>query len=157
MNLTASISHPNAAGSGRDPNHKQVIGFEVHQPSARSVWLLGIVGDWHPSCVKFQDHGHGLWAAKIELGAGNYSYRLIVDGSSSDASAAVRTDAFSRSKPTRFFSIPCIAVAEHDDRQDAEPESSPSTTFAPQTNSCSSVGLFITRTAETKSKRTNCR
>lgn len=129
MNLTASISHPNAAGGGRDPNHKQVIGFEVHQPSARSVWLLGIVGDWHPSFVKFQDHGHGLWVAKVELAAGQYSYRLIVDGLWSDALAAVRTDAFSPSIATRFFSIPRIAVFEQDDRQDAETESSPPSDF----------------------------
>lgn len=65
MNLTAPISSPNAALSGPDPAGKQVIGFEVHQPRARSVWLLGIVGDWHPSFVKFERHGPGLWAAKL--------------------------------------------------------------------------------------------
>lgn len=133
MSLLPSISRPNAALYGPHSNDRQVIGFELHQPSAKSVWLLGIVGDWHPSFVQFQDHGHGVWTAKIELGPGNYSYRLIVDGSSSDASAVVGTDSFSRSIATRFFSIPRIAVAEHNDREDAVPAALPANNFRAST------------------------
>ena len=103
MSLLPSISGANGARYGPHSNEKQVIGFEVPQHRSKSVWLLGIVGDWHPSFVKFQDHGHGLWAANIELAPGNYSYRLIVDGSWSDTLAAVRTNNSSPISATRFF------------------------------------------------------
>jgi hypothetical protein len=131
MNSAASISRPNAARSGPDPNDKQVAGFEVHRLGARSIWLLGIVGDWHPSFVKFEDHGHGLWAAKIELAPGDYSYRLIVDGSWSDAPAALRADASSQSVATRFFTIPRLSPAATDqaDQATAELRRSPTKHF----------------------------
>ncbi|SRR5581483_2972885 len=129
MNSTTSISRLNSAGSEPDRNDKQVIGFEAHHTRARSVWLLGIVGDWHPSFLKLEDHGHGRWVAKIELAPGDYSYRLVVDGWWCDAPAAVTTDASLPSIETRFFSIPRAVAAEHEQRQDAEPESLPSNDF----------------------------
>jgi 1,4-alpha-glucan branching enzyme len=142
MNLTASLSRPKAARSNLHPDGRRVVGFELRQPRARSVSLLGIVGDWHPSFVKFEDHGHGLWTAKIELAPSDYSYRLIVDGSWSDAPAAVRTDASSQSIATRFFSIPRIAAAEPEHRQDAAPESSPSNDFLASDKSAHQRGFI---------------
>lgn len=121
MSLIPSISRPNAARCGPDPNDKQVIGFEVRLIRAKSVWLLGIVGDWHPSFVKFERHGHGLWVAKIELAPGDYSYRLIVDGSWSDTSAAVSIDA-SLPSIERFFSVPRAVAAEDGQRKVIGPE-----------------------------------
>lgn len=119
MNPNASISSANAMRSGPEAEAKQVIGFEVYQPSAKSVWLLGIVGDWHPSFLKLEDHAGGRWVAKIELAPGDYSYRLVVDGWWCDAPAAVTTDASLPSIDTRFFSIPRAVAAENAQRKDA--------------------------------------
>ena len=123
MNLTASLYRPKVARSEPYPNDKQAVWFEVRLPRAKSVWLLGIVGDWHPSFVSLNNQGNGLWTKRIELTLGDFSYRLVVDGSWIDAAARVKTDDASRGTITRDFSIPRRSSAATDRADQGTPES----------------------------------
>lgn len=106
MNLTPLLSRVTAAGSEHLATNKRLVGFEVRLKRARAVWLLGIVGAWHPSFVRLINKGNGLWKKRIELAPGDFSYRLIVDGSCIDPAATVKIDDASRGTITRFFTIP---------------------------------------------------
>lgn len=103
MKLTVSIK---AARGEPSSNGKQVVGFEVRLEGVKSVWLLGIVGAWHPSFFKMKEHSQGLWIRKIELPPGDFSYRLIADGSWIDTAATLKTDYAPCGTITRFFTIP---------------------------------------------------
>ena len=104
MNLTGCRSPRMVTHNESPPVANQVVAFRVRQPRARSVWLLGLIGAWHPSFVAMENQGNGLWTKKIELTAGDFSYRLIVDGSRIEAPAEVETGD-SRGTFTRFFTL----------------------------------------------------
>jgi 1,4-alpha-glucan branching enzyme len=49
-------------------------------PQAKSVCIAGSFNGWQPGATPMVQVGPHQWAAELELPAGTYEYRLIVDG-----------------------------------------------------------------------------
>lgn len=55
--------------------------FWYHNDLAKTVSLAGEFNGWNPQATFFAQHQSGLWQTEIELmSAGNYEYKLVVDG-----------------------------------------------------------------------------
>jgi hypothetical protein len=54
--------------------------FYFDDPYARQVFLVGDFNNWNPYSHPLKKTRAGLWEIEIDLPAGDYSYRFIVDG-----------------------------------------------------------------------------
>ena len=54
--------------------------FSLDAPSAERVLLVGSFTKWQQDAIPMKKGKDGVWAAKVELPPGSYSYRFIVDG-----------------------------------------------------------------------------
>ena len=52
--------------------------FRLSAPAAKSVLLVGSFNRWQP--VTMRSNEDGTWTTSLELPAGTYHYRYIVDG-----------------------------------------------------------------------------
>jgi len=53
--------------------------FQIQAPGATSVILVGDFTNWQSQGISMQKGHNGLWTASLELPAGHYHYRFIVD------------------------------------------------------------------------------
>ena len=58
----------------------QRVHFEAQCLEARSVFLAGTFNDWQATTIPMIALGQGRWAKDLMLPAGDYEYRLVVDG-----------------------------------------------------------------------------
>jgi 1,4-alpha-glucan branching enzyme len=61
-------------------NHKHRQGFRFHDPTAKSVLLVGDFTNWERHPKSMEKGGDGFWTTTIELAPGKHTYRFIVDG-----------------------------------------------------------------------------
>jgi len=54
--------------------------FSFHAPNATSVQLVGDFTQWQESPINLNHGVDGLWRATVQLSAGTYHYRFLVDG-----------------------------------------------------------------------------
>lgn len=54
--------------------------FSVKVPGASRVQLVGDFTDWQQRPVTMSKLEGGLWQTSVELAAGTYHYRFLVDG-----------------------------------------------------------------------------
>ena len=59
---------------------KRVTEFSCEAESADSVNLAGTFNDWNPQLTPMSKSGSGDWRVNLELPAGEYEYRFVVDG-----------------------------------------------------------------------------
>ena len=57
-----------------------VVRVELHNPTAREVWLAGNFNDWRPAASPMVAMPDGRWVKELTLPPGRYEYRFIVDG-----------------------------------------------------------------------------
>jgi hypothetical protein len=58
----------------------QLVHFEFTDGQARKVCIAGTFNDWHPEATEMISLGDGKWRKDLLLTAGEYEYRLVVDG-----------------------------------------------------------------------------
>jgi eukaryotic-like serine/threonine-protein kinase len=56
------------------------VEFTLTAPDARIVSLAGEFNNWSPTATPMHKRPNGTWAATLQLAAGKYQYKLIVDG-----------------------------------------------------------------------------
>lgn len=56
------------------------IAFQLNAPNANAVLLTGDFNAWNPAGIKMSKEKAGAWKAEVELGAGRYEYKFVVDG-----------------------------------------------------------------------------
>jgi len=76
--LWEQVKSEEPAGS---PLPKYGIDFEFHAPHAQSVVLVGDFNSWSHSETKLDRDDNGVWRKRLDLVAGRYEYRYLVDGS----------------------------------------------------------------------------
>jgi 1,4-alpha-glucan branching enzyme len=54
--------------------------FEVNEPNATTVELLGDFTDWESNPISLKRQKGGVWRAAVPLDPGPHQYRLRVDG-----------------------------------------------------------------------------
>jgi len=54
--------------------------FCLTAPEARSVFLAGTFNDWSPTAAPMQRDPDGRWTLSLDLAAGTYEYKFVVDG-----------------------------------------------------------------------------
>jgi 1,4-alpha-glucan branching enzyme len=59
---------------------EQEVVLEFVSPTAREVKVAGAFNDWHPESTPLIKTKDGEWVVRLMLRAGEYEYRLIVDG-----------------------------------------------------------------------------
>lgn len=56
------------------------IEFQLRAPEARAVFLAGSFNDWDATSLPMPQDEGGIWKTGVDLEAGVYEYRFIVDG-----------------------------------------------------------------------------
>ena len=56
------------------------VEFTIKAPNARVVFLAGEFNKWSPTATPMRKRPDGEWAVTLQLAAGRYEYKLIVDG-----------------------------------------------------------------------------
>jgi DNA-directed RNA polymerase subunit RPC12/RpoP len=89
-NLTTAIatpltSPPSSATSkpSQPPKATQRIynvEFAINAPNALSVNLAGAFNNWSPTAAPMHKRPNGKWAISLQLPAGRYPYKFVVDG-----------------------------------------------------------------------------
>ena len=54
--------------------------LEYVSPTARQANVAGEFNDWHPESTPLTKTKDGEWVVRLMLRAGEYEYRLVVDG-----------------------------------------------------------------------------
>jgi 1,4-alpha-glucan branching enzyme len=54
--------------------------LEFFSPTAREVKVAGAFNDWRPESTPLKKIKDGEWVVRLMLRAGEYEYRLVVDG-----------------------------------------------------------------------------
>lgn len=54
--------------------------FAFQAPTAMSVQLVGDFTHWDKTPLNLKKEGDGIWRTKVDLAAGTYHYRFLVDG-----------------------------------------------------------------------------
>ena len=54
--------------------------FTLENPSAKAVFIAGSFNDWSESANPMESDGEGNWSATLDLPAGRYEYKFVVDG-----------------------------------------------------------------------------
>jgi len=56
------------------------IAFQLSVANAKTVLLTGDFNAWNPTGIKMDKDKAGIWKTEVELGAGRYEYKFVVDG-----------------------------------------------------------------------------
>ncbi|HVR84745.1 MAG TPA: glycogen-binding domain-containing protein [Planctomycetota bacterium] len=80
------------------------VPFTAQVEGAKEVILTGEFTNWAKDKIRLESTGKGKWNALLELPAGEYRYRLLVDGQWRDHSEAAKR------VPNPFGSQDCILV-----------------------------------------------
>jgi 1,4-alpha-glucan branching enzyme len=56
------------------------VEFTITAPDAHIVNLAGEFNKWSPTAAPMHKRPNGTWAATVQLPAGRYAYKFIVDG-----------------------------------------------------------------------------
>jgi PKD repeat protein len=56
------------------------VEFTITAPDAHIVNLAGVFNNWSPTATPMHKRSNGTWAATVQLPAGRYAYKFIVDG-----------------------------------------------------------------------------
>ena len=60
---------------------KQAVTFTVHAEKGKSVFLAGEFNNWDPSAKRMAYKAReGVYTATINLAAGEYQYKYVIDG-----------------------------------------------------------------------------
>jgi 1,4-alpha-glucan branching enzyme len=59
---------------------EQEVVLEFVSPTAREVKVAGEFNDWRPESTPLTKTQDGEWVVRLMLRAGEYEYRLVVDG-----------------------------------------------------------------------------
>jgi 1,4-alpha-glucan branching enzyme len=59
---------------------EQEVVLEFISPTAREVKVAGAFNDWRPESTPLKKIKDGEWVVRLMLRAGEYEYRLVVDG-----------------------------------------------------------------------------
>ncbi|QDV83729.1 glycogen-binding domain-containing protein [Planctomycetes bacterium TBK1r] len=54
--------------------------FTCHAPDAKAVFLAGTFNDWKADATPMAKADAGKWTAKLDLPAGRYEFKFVVDG-----------------------------------------------------------------------------
>jgi len=60
--------------------HMYNVEFTITAPDAHIVSLAGEFNNWSPTATPMHKRPNGTWAATLQLAAGKYQYKIIVDG-----------------------------------------------------------------------------
>jgi 1,4-alpha-glucan branching enzyme len=58
---------------------KKRVNFNLHAPTARTVYVAGNFNDWDPSARALKCDKKGVWRTWMNLPTGKYEYRFVVD------------------------------------------------------------------------------
>jgi serine/threonine protein kinase len=64
----------------RLPERMYSVEFTITAPDAQVVALAGEFNNWSPTATPMHKRPNGTWAATLQLAAGKYQYKFIVDG-----------------------------------------------------------------------------
>ena len=64
------------------------VPLEFHYPEAKSVNIAGSFNDWDAVGLPMKATAQGRWALELDLPAGRYEFRLVVDGIWADVPGA---------------------------------------------------------------------
>lgn len=53
--------------------------FQCHAPEAKQVFLVGTFNEWDPTATPMERCRDGTWRTRVELPAGRYEYKFVVD------------------------------------------------------------------------------
>ena len=56
------------------------VDFEFYAPEAKKVQLAGTFNKWHAGETPMRKERDGKWRVSLDLPAGRYEYRYLVDG-----------------------------------------------------------------------------
>lgn len=54
--------------------------FSCNAPNAKTVFLAGTFNDWNPTALPMSKRDDGVWIAVLDLAAGFYHYKFVIDG-----------------------------------------------------------------------------
>lgn len=83
----ATLNASEATSEGRP---RQTVRLGYFDPDATEVFIAGTFNDWQPRNLPLTRDATGNWTVNITLPAGEYSYRLVVDGKWRDHPGAAR-------------------------------------------------------------------
>jgi hypothetical protein len=67
------------------------VRFGYFHPDAREVFVVGTFNNWNPRANPMRRDALGDWSTEVELPAGEYHYRFMVDGAWRDDPCAAQT------------------------------------------------------------------
>jgi 1,4-alpha-glucan branching enzyme len=67
------------------------VRFALAQPGVESVYLAGTFNEWHPTATPMRNGVGEFWSVELELPAGVYEYRFLVNGDWVDDPQAAET------------------------------------------------------------------
>jgi 1,4-alpha-glucan branching enzyme len=67
------------------------VRFALAQHEAESVYLAGTFNEWHPTATPMRNGVGEFWSVELELPAGVYEYRFLVNGDWVDDPQAAET------------------------------------------------------------------
>ena len=77
----ASPAKKKESAPKKEPSSKkEKESFTYFAPSAENVMLVGDFTEWEQKPVSLKKQKDGTWKANVELEAGEYQYRFLVDG-----------------------------------------------------------------------------
>lgn len=59
---------------------RKLVPFRFRNVTAKSVEIVGVLGDWHPSFASMEKCSGGVWQKYLRMSPGEHQYRLIIDG-----------------------------------------------------------------------------
>lgn len=74
-----------------NPAAMREVRFGYFQPDAREVFVVGSFNGWNPRATPLKRDALGDWSVQLQLPAGEYHYRLQVDGEWRDDPSAQQT------------------------------------------------------------------
>ena len=80
------------------------VPFRTKVEGAKEVVLTGDFTNWAKDKIRLRPLGNGDWNTQLELPAGEYRYRLLIDGQWRDHSEAVKR------VPNPFGSQDCVLI-----------------------------------------------
>ncbi len=69
------------SNSKRQSKLGKKVRFEYYAPHAKQVQLVGTLNQWDSKATALKKDRQGKWRVDLNLSAGRYEYRYLVDGS----------------------------------------------------------------------------
>lgn len=66
--------------ANRDKSSKPAVAVSTRAPQAKEVFVAGTFNDWNPRSHPLAPVGDGQWRLSLDLPAGLYEYKFIIDG-----------------------------------------------------------------------------